>query len=102
MGIHFADQYSLLHLATGIIAYFFDINLAVWFVLHGLFEWVENTETGVHIIDTYFFFWPGGKRAPDAIINRFGDHLFAMIGWLLAYAIDTMGRRRHWYVQPSR
>lgn len=96
MGVYFFDQYSLLHLASGIIAYFFGINIYVWFIIHLLFELIENTKMGVHFIDTYLFFWPGGKLRSDETINSIGDQFFAILGWYLAYFNDIIGKKYIW------
>ena len=61
MGLNFIDQYSYLHFASGIIAYFFDISLLYWLIIHTVFEIMENTENGIFIINKYLTFWPGGK-----------------------------------------
>lgn len=97
MGYLFADQYSLLHFATGVMVYFFNIGWAEWFVLHGLFELLENTETGMGIINENFPFWPGGKPAADHVINSAGDQVFAMLGWFAAYLLDHFGKKYGWY-----
>jgi len=63
MGTYFFDQYSILHMASGIIAYFFGFELLHWIIIHVVFECVENTDTGIRIIDTYMKnIWPGGKK----------------------------------------
>lgn len=98
MGQQWADQYSLLHFASGVMAYFLGLTWTQWFVLHGVFELLENTRSGVHMINTYLTFWPGGKPEPDWWINMAGDQLFAMIGWMIAYGLDALGKRRHWYL----
>lgn len=97
MGQRFVDQYSLLHFAVGIVAYFFGVEWAPFLIVHALFEWVENTPTGMFIINTYLPGWPGGKPVADSVINRVGDTLFAMAGWLLGYVISEIGKRRGWY-----
>ena len=80
------DQYSLLHVATGIIARYWNISLLTWVLLHTLFELLENTDIGRHVINKYITLWPGGKPAADTAVNTFGDFLFAVIGWLFADA----------------
>ena len=91
------DQYSLLHFATGIIAYFIGINFWTWFAIHLFFEIVENTETGIDFINNNLKFWPGGKPWPDAVINSVGDQIFAVLGWYIAYQLDTIGNKYGWY-----
>ena len=86
MGKYFIDRFSLLHMATGIISYFFGIKFIWWFIIHLLFEIIENLPSSIKFIDNYITIWPGGKKHPDSVINSIGDQTFAMIGWLLAYA----------------
>ena len=95
MGQTFIDKYSLLHFAVGIIAYFFYIPLPVWIIIHILFEFVENTEYGIYFNNKYFkWFWPGGKDEPDNVINSVGDTVFAILGWVVAYALDYVWTRK--------
>ena len=89
MGKTFIDKFSLLHFATGIIAYFFGISLVMWILIHVTFEILENTNEGVYFIDNYLSFWPGGKKYPDSVINSLGDEIFAILGWLVAYWISS-------------
>ncbi len=84
MGTLFFDKYSLLHLATGIIARFWNIPILWWIVLHTLFEYLENTKTGRIFINTYLTYWPGGKPSADTFLNNIGDTIFGILGWLLA------------------
>jgi len=86
MGIHFTDQFSLLHFATGIIAYFWQLSFMNWFFLHILYELFTNTRYGIYFINHYTF-WPGGKLDYDTSINVIGDQTWALIGWLFAYFI---------------
>ena len=89
MGYLFLDQYTLLHFATGVIFYFFGFDFFVFLAIHTLFEIVENTKTGMFIINKYLTFWPGGKPGADSFINRYGDTLGAILGWYLAYLLDS-------------
>lgn len=89
MGQGLFDQYSILHLASGILAYFWGINFVDWFLIHMIFEIVENSLYGITFINKYIKdFWPGGKPRADAIINSISDQFFASIGWLISYYID--------------
>ena len=98
MGSKILDQYTLLHFATGIIAYFWDLSLLQWFILHLIFEIIENTSYGIYFINHYLFFWPGGKPGPDTYNNSLiGDNIGAVMGWLLAYYIDNLGKKYGWY-----
>ena len=89
MGLRIFDQYSLLHFAAGIVAYFWSISLFITIVIHILFEFIENTSIGMDIINTYFIgLWPGGKTHPDSLLNRVSDTIFTGLGWLAAYQLD--------------
>ena len=97
MGTKFFDQYSILHFATGIVAYFWGFKWWLWLIIHSLFEYLENTDTGIDFINTFIKWWPGGKPYPDYTINSIGDSVFAVLGWLLAYAFDKIGTHLKWY-----
>ena len=97
MGDFFFDQYTYLHFAVGIIVYFWNASLFNWFILHTIFETLENTQIGIHIINKYIVFWPGGKPKPDSIVNIIGDTFGAMFGWLSAYYLDQLGNSYGWY-----
>lgn len=97
MGNRLFDQYTYLHFAVGIIVYFWDISLLNLFVLHIIFEFLENTQIGMNIINKYIAFWPGGKPKSDSIINIIGDISGSMIGWLSAYYLDKLGNKYGWY-----
>lgn len=98
MGKEFADQYSLLHFAVGIIAYFFGFTLTTFNIIHIAFELFENTTLGMRIINTNFKnIWPGGKPESDSLKNSFGDVMFGMLGWWLASVVDGYGKQYNWY-----
>lgn len=84
MGVRFTDEYSLLHLASGIVVYYWNVSFITWFVAHAAFEWIENTQNGMQIIRR-FKLWPGGKTHADSILNRTGDQIYACLGWAIAY-----------------
>jgi hypothetical protein len=88
MGIHFTDKYSLLHFASGIIAYYWNVSFVAWFILHLIFELTENTETGMQYIRKVKL-WPGGKNRPDSWLNSAGDQFYSVLGWLFAYCVVT-------------
>ena len=90
MGKIFYDKYSLLHFAVGICAYFWNISLVNFVILHVIFEIIENTQTGVYVIDKYIPFWPGGKLVSDTITNSIGDTFFAVLGWIIAFKISHL------------
>ncbi len=85
MGKYFIDQYSLLHFASGILAFYWNIDIKFWVILHSIFEFSENTQFGVNIINNYVTFWPGGKPYQDSFSNIFGDTFFAIFGWCFVF-----------------
>ena len=94
MGRTWFDQYSLLHLAVGIVAYFWSISLFMTILIHILFEIIENTQFGMNLINTYFkYWWPGGKSYPDSLLNNTTDTIFTGIGWLLDYKLDIIYKK---------
>jgi hypothetical protein len=80
----FMDAYSLLHFAVGVVVRHWDMSLIVWFILHTIFEIVENTSAGMYFINKYITIWPGGKDYADSPINSIGDTVFSILGWYLA------------------
>ena len=97
MGNNLLDQYSLLHFASGIIAYFWGFELKTWIMLHIIFEIVENTQMGIYVINKYIYMWPGGKSSPDSLTNMTGDVLSGVVGWLSAYYLDKLSKKYGWY-----
>ena len=98
MGNLFLDQYSILHYATGVIAYFWGVPVGYFFVGHVAFEVAENTESGMSFINNNLTWWPGGKPKADTITNVLGDNVAALFGFYCAYKLDQMGKRNKWYV----
>ena len=96
MGSSLFDQYSLLHFAVGVIAYFWGVRFGVFLAAHILFEWLENTTVGMQLIRR-FAMWPGGKNVADSLLNRVGDVISGQVGWLAASLLDTAGKKRRWY-----
>jgi hypothetical protein len=93
MGYRYFDKYTYLHFAVGIVVYFWNISLLNLVILHSIFEFLENSQMGIHIINKYIVFWPGGKPKSDTIINNIGDTLGAVSGWLSAYYLENMLNR---------
>lgn len=91
MGQHFADQYSYLHFASGIIWYFWGFSFKALLIFHTLFELIENSKLGIKFINKAMFFWPGGKPRADSYMNQLGDILFSLLGWISAYYLDYLG-----------
>lgn len=87
MGTTFIDQYSLLHFSTGVIARFVHVPFIYWFILHFMFEYFENIPKIAMQIDKIKW-WPGGKKAPDTLINSTRDQFFAMLGWYIAHKLQ--------------
>lgn len=97
MGYQYFDQYTYLHFAIGIVVYFWNISLLNWIILHFIFEFLENSQMGINIINQYILFWPGGKEKSDTIINSVGDTFGSILGWLSAYYLDKLGNKYKWY-----
>ena len=96
MGQRFLDQYSLLHAAVGIVAYFWGFGFLSSLLIHTVFEWAENTTTGMKFINKLTM-WPGGKPKADAFRNCVGDTVTFAIGWIAANALDAYGIQQGWY-----
>jgi len=97
MGLYFVDQFTYLHFAVGIIMYYWGISIEKWFIIHTIFELLENTEIGLNIINKYIIFWPGKKPQLDSIINIIGDTIGGLLGWLSAYYLDQLCNKYGWY-----
>lgn len=83
------DEYSILHFAAGIIAYFWGLPFVWWFIFHAVFEYAENTKLGMTIINNYVPIWPGGKHEKETFMNSMiGDNVSAVAGWVVASAVD--------------
>ena len=97
MGTQLLDQYSLLHFAAGVVAYFWGVPAVYWVLSHVAFELSENTETGMRFINKNLTWWPGGKPRKDSVINIVGDTVSALCGWYVAFWLDELGKLRGWY-----
>ena len=97
MGKRFLDQYSLLHFASGVVAYFWGVPMKWWILAHLTFELSENTVVGMKFINNLAW-WPGGKPHADSFVNIVGDNVTAFAGWWIASKLDQEGKRRKWYV----
>lgn len=89
MGVYFTDRFSLLHLASGIVAYYWGISFMVWFVAHAAFEFIENTSVGMRLI-RLIKIWPGGKSHADSLLNSTGDLFYSCIGWVFAHYFSKL------------
>lgn len=96
MGTTFFDQYSILHFSSGVIAYFFNIKLIQWIIIHFLFEYFENSNWGIEFINKYLIVvWPGGKDNADTFQNSMlGDNFFAILGWVISYYFDLYYKKK--------
>lgn len=99
MGFRLIDQYSYLHFVVGATIFYFNISLFQWFVLHTLFEILENTTLGIYTINNYLTFWPGGKPKADSIENNIGDTIFALLGWLSAHIVNNYAIKNKLYFE---
>ena len=97
MGYRFIDQYSYLHFVVGATIFYWNVSLFQWIVIHTIFEILENTPFGIHVINNYITFWPGGKPKADTLINNLGDTVFAILGWLSALLITSQGEKLKLY-----
>jgi len=88
MGELFTDNFSILHLAVGVIFYFWGITLTNSIIIHIIFEYLENLDF-IMKINNSSGWWPGGKPSADKIINRVGDTFYFALGWLLSKYIDS-------------
>lgn len=88
MGIYFTDKYSLLHFAVGIIIYYWNVSFISWFIVHLIYEIIENTEIGMYYIRKVKL-WPGGKLYSDSLVNSVGDQFYSVLGWVFASFINS-------------
>ena len=98
------DQYSLLHFSVGVILYFWNIPFLYAFLGHFLFEILENTQCGIHMINKYiidpgYFSWPGEKHYADNNLNIFGDNLSFVIGYVLSYILDIYATKNKYFTK---
>lgn len=84
MGKYLLDVYSILHFATGILWRYMGFDIISLLLLHTIFEILENSKIGMHIINTHFKIWPGGKPSTDTLINSISDISISLVGWILA------------------
>jgi hypothetical protein len=81
MGKAWLDEYTPLHVAVGVIAYYWGVSLINLTLLHIVFELLENTEKGMELIRS-FPLWPGGKTHADSVKNQISDTLASALGWI--------------------
>ncbi len=86
MGELFTDKYSIYHFSSGIIAYYCGLSFAKWFVVHMIYEILENSRLHKELDKVEI--WPGRKPKPDTIINSIGDQFYTMMGWCVGYIMN--------------
>jgi hypothetical protein len=86
MGELFTDKYSIYHFSSGVIAYYCGLSFTKWFILHAIFEVIENLRIQKELDKIQI--WPGRKPSPDTFINSVGDQFYTMIGWCIGYAVN--------------
>jgi hypothetical protein len=92
MGKAWLDEYTPLHVAVGVIAYYWGISLLNLTLLHIVFELLENTEKGMELIRS-FPLWPGGKTHADSYVNQVSDILASVVGWMFCSSLFTWLRK---------
>lgn len=92
------DQYSILHFATGVTAYFWGLGPWGWFFTHLAWEGFENSAVGIQMVNKYWF-WPRRKCkfVQDSISNTVGDNISAHAGYWCAKWLDEYGKDHGWY-----
>ena len=98
MGSDLFDPFSLLHFSVGVFFYAINIDFIYTFLLHTIFEIIENSPVGVNFINTHLSFWPGKKRLADTLKNSTSDLLFSIIGWLGAKKIRDIYKIKNIYI----
>lgn len=96
MGFNAFDQYSLLHFAFGVIAYFYGLSLKNWVIVHTLFEIIENIPQVTKFINQNMSFINWSKPHPDSLLNNIGDTISALLGFLIAQYLDKKGIKENW------
>ena len=97
MGNLFLDQYSLLHYASGVMAFHWGLQPLTFFLAHVAFEFAENSLPGMNFINENLTWWPGGKPHADSFLNMVGDNVSAAVGYWSAYYLDKLGKEYGWY-----
>ena len=85
------DQYSLFHVAIGIVMYFWSLPFLSFILFNLALEYAETTSIGSNLKHTYLQgWWPGGKSVPTTFLARLSDVMSMAIGIALSYAIDQL------------
>jgi hypothetical protein len=86
MGELFTDKYSIYHFSSGVIAYYFGVSFVKWFIIHAVYELLENSRLQKELDKIEI--WPGRKPRPDTFVNSMSDQFYTMLGWSIAYAMN--------------
>jgi hypothetical protein len=86
MGKYVIGKYSIYHLCSGIIAYYCGLSFAKWFILHAIYEVLENSRLQKELDKIEI--WPGRKPSPDTFMNSIGDQISTMTGWCIGYVVN--------------
>jgi len=91
MGTELFDKYSLAHAGFGTLAAQSGIPFIIWMLMHIIFEFAENSQFGMYIINEYFMpVWIGPKDQADTTTNMWGDNISTAIGyWIGMYFRDS-------------
>lgn len=85
------DQYSLFHLAIGVVMYFWSLPFLSFILFNLALEYAEKTSTGMNLKNTYLRgWWPGGKSVPTTFLARLSDVASMLIGIAVSYGIDQL------------
>ena len=57
MGELFTDKYSIYHFSSGVIAYYFGVSFLKWFIIHAVYELLENSRLQKELDKIEI--WPG-------------------------------------------
>ena len=101
MGTLFLDQFTYLHFSSGILLYFWGVPIVPALILHTIFEFVENSNFGMNLINRWFPFWPGGKSYSDTFINSLGDTLALLLDGILHIFLIIMAQNTNILVATS-
>lgn len=79
------DQFSYLHFASGITAYFFGFKLKNWMLLHLAFDIFDNSNWGIQFVQKYVSFLKQPRYGSDPPLNIIVDNIISVLGWVSAY-----------------
>jgi len=83
------DQYSLFHVAIGIVMYFWSLPFLSFILFNLALEYAETTSIGSNLKHTYLQgWWPGGKSVPTTFLARISDVACMLAGMLISYGVD--------------